>query len=290
MLLRRHGRYKRWLLAASLGAGLSFGSGATLYNRFVIYAELPIDGMPRPVAVVVGSFDQSTRPPPPDCGCDARLPNVKCIETLTAEPAAIDDCWGEGRMRWIRLMLVLSYLLTTGATGALIGVVSAPRAERTVLPRPLPESADEKADVFVSHSSKDEAFATKLVSALRAGGASVFYAPESIRTSESFVERLDHALGGCRVGVLVWSSAAAKSPWVTKERNALIVRRVRGEAQIEVVRLEPHEVPPLLQDIHRIDAFPSPDAKKVAGQILTGFEPATTPPAADSDTHRPSGG
>lgn len=154
-----------------------------------------------------------------------------------------------------------------------VGSHAVPRAERTV----LPETAGEQADIFVSHSSSDEASATRLVSALRAAGASVFYAPESIRTSDSFVERINRAIGGCRLAVLLWSGAAARSSWVTMEINSLIVRRTRDRLRIEVVRLEPLEVPALLADIHRIDAFPSPDADTVAQRILTGFGSGPSP-------------
>jgi hypothetical protein len=220
-----------------------------------------------------------------------KLTLEECLKGLSYEEGFIDECWGRWRVRVVQSALVSCSLLVSIGFGGFVGLVVASRRSEIASrqPWPLLKSVEKQADIFVSHSTDDVAFATELVSALLAGGASVFYSPESIDPSESFVERLNHALDGCRVAVLVWSSAAAKSPWVAKETNVLIERHVHGEIRIEIVRLESEEVPALLRDIERIDAFPSPDASEVAKKILSRFRPATPPPP-DSGSPRISSG
>lgn len=111
------------------------------------------------------------------------------------------------------------------------------------------------AQLFISYASADSATAQGLANSLQARGIPVFFAPASIRSADSYVDSLNRGLAGCRSAVILWSGSASESTWVKNEMNFLTIRRNRGDLLLEIVRLEPVEVPPLLQDLQRRDAF-----------------------------------
>lgn len=234
-------------------------------------------GTSRTITVLVGSQDL-----PETCRRDdPEVRSVKKLVELNSSRAAINACWGARRMWWVRAFAILAHFLTAAGLGILVGVACARRYEPLVEP--------EGTEIFLSYSTEDEEAAASLAQALSAAGVKVFYAPESIRSSQSFPKRIEEAIGACRVGVLLWSAAAERSAWVTKERSMLTLRNVEQRVPLQVVRLEEREVPLALRDLHRIDAFAEWRPVEIAAAILrdTGVEAAlrregSGPPPASS--------
>lgn len=171
-------------------------------------------------------------------------------------------------MWWVRTFANGAHFLTAAGLGILVGVAFARRYEPLVEP--------EGTQIFLSYSTENEEAAASLAQALTAAGVKVFYAPESIRTSQSFPKRIEEAIEACRVGVLLWSEAAERSAWVTKERSMLTLRNVEQRVPLQVVRLEDREVPLALKDLHRVDACAEWRPEEIAAAILrdTGVEEA----------------
>jgi formylglycine-generating enzyme required for sulfatase activity len=93
----------------------------------------------------------------------------------------------------------------------------------------------ESVRVFVSHSSSDSAFATRLVTDLRAAGANAWiYQGDS--TPGNIIKRIDEMLAQCDWLVLVLSPAAVGSPYVQTEvfvaLNLVHKNRMRGVVPI----------------------------------------------------------
>jgi energy-coupling factor transporter ATP-binding protein EcfA2 len=82
----------------------------------------------------------------------------------------------------------------------------------------LPDSHD----VFVSYATPDIDVAKQICAALHARKLNYWFAPEMIKTGESFATRIDDDLSKSKVIVLVMSEEATKSPWVTNEITTAI--------------------------------------------------------------------
>lgn len=67
---------------------------------------------------VVGSSRPAT------CGCPPAISDEQCINGLSWNESAITECWGDRQVRRAGLMLRLTYLLTTGLFGALVGFLA----------------------------------------------------------------------------------------------------------------------------------------------------------------------
>ena len=84
------------------------------------------------------------------------------------------------------------------------------------------------AEVFLSHSSKDQAFAGRLAAVLGRHGLKVFYSRKSIRGAQQWHDEIGQALARCNWFLLVLSPAAVDSEWVKRELvYALQSRRYR---------------------------------------------------------------
>ena len=72
-------------------------------------------------------------------------------------------------------------------------------------------------EVFLSHSSKDRAFAERLVGVLRRRGIPVWYSKTDIRGSQQWHDEIGRALERCDWFVVVLSPDAVGSIWVRRE-------------------------------------------------------------------------
>src|SRR6185437_12548250 len=81
--------------------------------------------------------------------------------------------------------------------------------------------------VFVSHSSSDVAFASRFSQDLRQLGADVWLDSSHLGAGD-FVARINAALQGSDVFVLVLTPTALESKWVRQEMNAAITREQQG--------------------------------------------------------------
>jgi hypothetical protein len=99
-------------------------------------------------------------------------------------------------------------------------------AQETWLPilrRKLPKEA------FLSHSSKDHAFADRLVQVLRNHGIRVWFSPRHLVPAQRWHREIGRALARCDWFIVVLSRKAVKSEWVERELTyALSHRRYRS--------------------------------------------------------------
>ncbi len=86
-----------------------------------------------------------------------------------------------------------------------------------------------KPKVFVSHSTKDIEFASKLVNDLNASGAQAWLDSNDLGAGD-FQERISQALADCEWFVVVLTRNALSSPWVRQEVNA--ANRLKHQGQI----------------------------------------------------------
>jgi hypothetical protein len=73
------------------------------------------------------------------------------------------------------------------------------------------------AEIFLSHSSKDRVFASRIASALTRHGFKVFYSKKSIRGAQQWHDEIGKALARCNWFLIVLSPAAVRSEWVKRE-------------------------------------------------------------------------
>jgi hypothetical protein len=66
--------------------------------------------------IVAGQRTQS-------CDCNNSLSDSQCIQRITFDEAEIAKCWGDRKIRFVKLSLTLVYLWTTCSFGALVGIV-----------------------------------------------------------------------------------------------------------------------------------------------------------------------
>jgi hypothetical protein len=73
------------------------------------------------------------------------------------------------------------------------------------------------AEIFLSHSSKDRVFASRISSALTRRGIKVFYSRKNIRGAQQWHDEIGKALARCNWFLIVLSPAAVRSEWVKRE-------------------------------------------------------------------------
>lgn len=102
----------------------------------------------------------------------------------------------------------------------------APGGRRAVNPGfPIPS------EMFLSHSSKDRAFASRIAAALREHGVPVWYSSTNIMGAQQWHDEIGKALHRCDWFVAVLSPNAVKSRWVKLEL-AYALRDARYEDRI----------------------------------------------------------
>jgi len=74
-----------------------------------------------------------------------------------------------------------------------------------------------RADVFISHSSRDHVFVERIVAVLRRHGIACWYAPGSILGAQQWQDEIGRALGRCNWFLVVLSQNALRSKWVKRE-------------------------------------------------------------------------
>jgi len=111
--------------------------------------------------------------------------------------------------------------------------------------------------IFVSHSSKDIAFAERLVADLNEAGADAWLDTTELGAG-NFQQRISEALGQCEWFVLVLTRSALQSPWVRQEVDAANALKHSGQIRdLIFVRAEPVEhrdVPALWRVYNMFDA------------------------------------
>jgi len=84
------------------------------------------------------------------------------------------------------------------------------------------------AEIFLSHSSEDRLFATRVAKVLTRHGLKVFYSRKSVRGAQQWHDEIGRALARCNWFLIVLSPAAVDSEWVKRELvYALQAKRYR---------------------------------------------------------------
>lgn len=122
--------------------------------------------------------------------------------------------------------------------------------------------------IFLSHNSADKEFVRSLAATLTLAGAQVWFDTWKIKPGDSIPTEIDSGLAGFDTFVLIWSTDAANSKWVKKERDAAINRWVNEETYRFVpVRLDETPLPTILGSTAYIDATDQ-DHVRVTRELL----------------------
>jgi TIR domain/NB-ARC domain len=111
--------------------------------------------------------------------------------------------------------------------------------------------------VFLSHSTKDDAFVEKLSLALEANGFTPWRCESDVGKGDNFVAKINEGLSHSDLALLLWSSHAASSAWTTEEWTWALARQVEeNRIRLGVILLRdcPMPLPPLLRTKVYIDA------------------------------------
>jgi hypothetical protein len=103
-------------------------------------------------------------------------------------------------------------------------------------------TASEYYSCFISHSTKDAEFCTKLYENMKREKLSVYYAPEEMKGGQKIHEQLYEAIGNHNKLILVLSEASMSSNWVQREIQAARKReRMEGRQMLFPIRLIDYE-------------------------------------------------
>ncbi len=146
--------------------------------------------------------------------------------------------------------------------------------------------SDDRAEVFVSYSTPDEARAREVCEALTSSGLRCWFAPRSIEGGTDWAAEITDAIQRSQVLVLLYSSAADKSVHVRRELH------LAAEHGLRVIPVRLEDVKPdgslayFLAGIHWIDLFRKPDAIDLSSIVRNALAeqggvllPAPPPPA-----------
>ena len=102
----------------------------------------------------------------------------------------------------------------------------------------MPRSPARPREVFLSHSSRDRAFAAALSETLVRHGVPVWYSPTSLQGAQEWHDEIGRALARCDWFVVVLSRAAIKSDWVERELVYPLAKKRYGRRIVPLL-LEP---------------------------------------------------
>ncbi|HEY7343446.1 MAG TPA: toll/interleukin-1 receptor domain-containing protein [Ktedonobacterales bacterium] len=142
-----------------------------------------------------------------------------------------------------------------------------------------------KPKIFVSHSTLDAEFATKLVNDLKAAGADAWIDSTDMGPG-NFQQRIDEALTGCEWFLLVLTPNALASKWVRLEVDAAIRFRsygkIKGLIFIKAADIDHTTLPAFWGTINIFDGISdyAPTLRKI--QEAVGVSPIGTPPGIGS--------
>jgi TIR domain len=121
---------------------------------------------------------------------------------------------------------------------------------------------------FISYSHRDEAFAQKIHSRLRAEGIAVWYAPEDVQAGKKIHEQIDKAIQDRDRLLLVLTKHSMASEWVTSEiRKARKAEIKDCERKLFPIRLVSFDV------IREWECFDADSGKDLGVEIREYFIP-----------------
>ena len=121
--------------------------------------------------------------------------------------------------------------------------------------------------VFLSHSTKDKKFVTKLATELENADITPWLCEVDIDYADNFVASIEKGLKESDIALLVWSPDAARSDWTKVEWTSILARELEeSRTRLGFLLLRDAPVPELLRTKHRIDA--RQDAEKALGEAV----------------------
>jgi len=102
--------------------------------------------------------------------------------------------------------------------------------------------------VFLSHSSKDKAFARKLSEELRANGVDVWIDEAELRIGDSLIDKIGSAINEADFIAVILSPNSVNSSWVQKELSLALTKEFANKnVKVLPILKEPCEIPHFLQ-------------------------------------------
>jgi hypothetical protein len=134
--------------------------------------------------------------------------------------------------------------------------------------------------VFISYSTKDADFATRLARDLRATGLSVWIAADSIAQGELWAAAIDRGLSECGIFVVALTPNAVGSGWVKIETAYALQARQCGQMQLFPLLVQACEVDALsslLTTVQQVNFERDYDAGFAALCRVMGVAPPASP-------------
>lgn len=108
--------------------------------------------------------------------------------------------------------------------------------------------------IFISYASEDKDFAKKLANDLRKEGLDIWIYEWEIKVGDSITEKINTGLRRSDTFIIVFSKSSVDKPWVKRELNSTLYRKVEGEdITILPIKLNDCVIPPLFSDIYYAD-------------------------------------
>lgn len=149
-----------------------------------------------------------------------------------------------------------------------LGVLSEWVASYNQKPRAEPKIGARFRSCFVSHSSSDREFVDQLVSALRAAGVRVWYAPDELTPGRKIQEDISEAIQAFDRLIVVLSADSIASQWVQSEIRGARRREIKENARI----LFPISLVPF-DDLKSWELFDSDLGQDLAVEVREYFIP-----------------
>lgn len=103
--------------------------------------------------------------------------------------------------------------------------------------------------VFISYSSKDRGFVSKLATDLKSKGINVWYDQWELKVGESLIRKIGDAIKSQDYLIAVLSKVSVQSAWVMKKLSAGLIKELEGRRVVVLpVVIEDCDIPTLLTD------------------------------------------
>ena len=112
------------------------------------------------------------------------------------------------------------------------------------------------ASVFLCHASEDKGYVRRVYNDLRNNGQLPWMDEAEITAGQSIVDAVDNALGRADVFIFFMSEVSVEKPWVKKEWNSALMRRLADSNLLFIPALiDDVSVPPILSDLRHVRFF-----------------------------------
>ena len=103
--------------------------------------------------------------------------------------------------------------------------------------------------VFMSYSSKDRGFASKLATDLKSGGLNVWFDQWELKVGDSLIGKIGAAIKAQDFLIAILSKASVESAWVMKELSTGLIKELEERRVVVLpVVTEDCDIPTLLSD------------------------------------------